>query len=122
MFVLIATNIFDWLVQGVQCFNMNLKKLHSIAAYVSSVRRLLSRTVACMREERVPYSKAEMDSQHADTFVLRRNCLVFAFIGRACDISPYYTDSNDSIKGVPINWGNCMDFTCWQRIVHCHVP
>lgn len=80
---------------------MNLKKLHSIAAYVSSVRRLLSRTVACMWEERITYSKAEIDS-HADTFVLGRNCLVFAFIGRACDVSPYYTDSNDSIRVFPL--------------------
>ena len=38
---------------------------------------------------------------HADTVVLGRNCVVLSFTNRECDVSPY-TDSYESIKGVPI--------------------
>ena len=41
-----------------------------------------------------------MDS-HADTIVFGKNCVVLAFAGRECDVSPY-TDTYDSIKSVPI--------------------
>jgi hypothetical protein len=74
-----------------------------ISAHVSSVRRLKSRTVARVREERTIYSRLELDS-HADTIVLGRNCIVLAHTGRECDVSPY-TDSYESIKGVSIVTG-----------------
>ena len=38
---------------------------------------------------------------HADTIVFGKNCMVLAFTGRECDVSPY-TDTYVSIKSVPI--------------------
>jgi PhoPQ-activated pathogenicity-related protein len=50
-----------------------------------------------------------MDS-HADTVVLGKNCVILAYTGRECDVSPY-TDYYDAIKGVPIVTG-ATAWTC----------
>ena len=55
------------------------------------------------KENKTTYSNLEMDS-HADTIVLGRNCTILSYSGRECDVSPY-TDSYESIKGVPIVTG-----------------
>jgi len=49
---------------------------------------------------KVHHGRIKIDS-HADTIVLGKNCVVLAFTGRECDVSPY-TDTYDSIKSVPI--------------------
>ncbi len=41
-----------------------------------------------------------MDS-HADTTVFGRNLLILNYTGRECDVMPY-TDTYESVKGVPI--------------------
>ena len=57
---------------------------------------------ATSREDqyKVHHGRIELDS-HADTIVFGKNCVVLAFTGRECDVSPY-TDTYDSIKSVPI--------------------
>ena len=62
-----------------------------------------------MRNDSVIYDKMELDS-HADTVVLGKNCVVLAFTGRECDVSPY-TETYESIKGVPIVTG-ASAWTC----------
>ena len=59
----------------------------------------------------------ELDS-HADTVVLGRNCVILAYTGRECDVSPY-TDFYDAIKGVPIVSGA----TAWtsERTGETHI-
>jgi len=49
---------------------------------------------------KVHHRRIELDS-HANTIVFVKNCVVLAFTGRECDVSPY-TDTYDSIKSVPI--------------------
>ena len=57
---------------------------------------------ATSREDQheVHHGRIELDS-HANTIVFGKNCVVLAFTGRECDVSPY-TDTYDSIKSVPI--------------------
>ena len=45
-------------------------------------------------------ARVELDS-HADTIVFGKNCVVLQYTGRECDVAPY-TDTYDSIKGVPV--------------------
>jgi hypothetical protein len=47
---------------------------------------------------------------HADTIVLGKNCVVLAYTGRECDVSPY-TESYAAIRGVPIVSG-ATAWTC----------
>ena len=65
--------------------------------------------ISRVRNKAVTHNKMEMDS-HADTVVLGKNCVVISFTGRECDVSPY-TDTYDSIKGVPIVTG-ASAWTC----------
>jgi len=51
-------------------------------------------------QDKVHHGRIELDS-HAGTIVFGKNCVVLAFTGRECDVSPY-TDTYDSIKSVPI--------------------
>jgi hypothetical protein len=69
-------------------------------AYINLSRastRNLSRVV---KSAQVVYNLVEMDS-HADTAVLGSNCVILNHTNQECDVSPY-TDSYESIKGVPI--------------------
>ena len=72
-----------------------------ISAHVLSVRQQTSsRSVANVRRDSSIHSHMELDF-HADTIILGKNCVVLAFTGRECDVSPY-TESFDAIKNVPI--------------------
>ena len=51
----------------------------------------------------------ELDS-HADTIVLGKNCVIMAYTGRECDVSPY-TEAYDAIKNVSIVSG-ATAWTC----------
>lgn len=80
-----------------------------IAAHVSSTRRCSLRNASRVTQEHTVYNHMELDS-HVDTAVLGRNCVVLAFTGRECDVSPY-NDTYQSIKGVPIVTG-ATAYTC----------
>ena len=49
------------------------------------------------------HGRVEMDS-HADTTVLGLNCMVLAYTGKECEVSPY-ADEYDAIRNVPIVTG-----------------
>ena len=55
---------------------------------------------SCGDKEVVHHGRIELDS-HAGTIVFGKNCVVFNYTGRECDVSPY-TDTYESIKSVPI--------------------
>ena len=74
-----------------------------ISAHVSSLRRHKSRIVSRVRSNSTTFGRMELDS-HADTVVLGKNCVILAYTGRECDVSPF-TDSYESINGVPIVTG-----------------
>ena len=80
-----------------------------VAAHVSSTRRSTTRNVSRVTNDHTIYNQMELDS-HADTAVLGRNCVILAFTGRECDVSPY-NDTYQSIKGVPIVTG-ATAYTC----------
>ena len=79
-------------------FNTVMRR--TMAAHLSSVRRVTTRKLSRVRNDRTVYSRSELDS-HADTVVLGGNCVILNYSGRECDVSPY-TDAYDAIKGVPI--------------------
>ena len=114
-----VTGIFEWLVRR---FSINIKQ-RRISAHVSTVRRMASRHVGRVqaKENKTTYSNLEMDS-HADTIVLGRNCAILSYSGRECDVSPY-TDSYESIKGVPIvtgatAWTSQVDGATYILVFH----
>ena len=51
-----------------------------------------------------------MDS-HADTTVLGSNCVVLAYTGKECEVSPY-ADEYDAIRNVPVVTGA----TVWTNL------
>ena len=75
----------------------------AICADVSSLRRQTSHQISRVRDDSTIYNKMELDS-HADTIVLRRNCVILQYSGRECDVSPY-SEMYATIKGVPIVTG-----------------
>ena len=69
--------------------------------FFSSVRSTSThRKVGALRKGDVVIGKLEHDS-HADTIVLGQNAVILGYTGRECEVSPY-TDTYESIKGVPI--------------------
>ena len=50
-----------------------------------------------------------MDS-HADTTVLGSNCVVLAYTGKECEVSPY-ADEYDAIRNIPV----VMGATVWTN-------
>ena len=59
-------------------------------------------SLPCTRQQPV-HGRVELDSD-ADTTVLGSNCMVLAYIGKECEVSPY-TDEYDAIRNVPIVTG-----------------
>ena len=71
------------------------------------------------RQESLPHThqqsihgRVEMDS-HANTTVLGLNCVVLAYTGKECEVSPY-ADKYDAIRNVPVVtwatvWTNSQD-------------
>ena len=95
----VVSSIFEWLVRAFSEF-----VVRKVSAHVSSTRRTRSvNNVARNADTPTVYGNLELDS-HADTVVLGKNCVILAYTGRECDVSPY-TDYYDAIKGVPIVTG-----------------
>ena len=60
-----------------------------------------------------------MDS-HADTTVLGSNCVVLAYTGKECEVSPY-ADEYDAIRNVPVVTGATVwAFSCWRDLKRGH--
>ena len=55
------------------------------------------------------HGRVELDS-HADTTVLGSNCVVLAYTGKECEVSPY-ADEYDAIRNIPI----VMGATVWTN-------
>ena len=86
--------------------NVNLNKMES------SIRRV--RTSAArshVRRSEGTRGRMELDS-HANTIVAGANCVVLAYTGRECDVSPY-DDKYEPVSGVPI----VNAATAWQSPV-----
>ena len=71
-----------------------------ICAHESSARRPAPRSISRVQRDSSTYTRMQLDS-HADTVVLGRNCVILAYTGRECDVSPY-SDTYEAIQGVPI--------------------
>ena len=57
-----------------------------------------------VKYENVVYGQTELES-HSDTIVLENNSIILGYNNRECEVPPY-TDSNESIKRVPIVQGD----------------
>lgn len=74
-----------------------------LSAHISSIRRACAHKISHTRRDGTTYNRMELDS-HADTVVLGNNCIIIAYTGQECDVSPY-TESYNAIEGVPIVTG-----------------
>ena len=61
------------------------------------------------------HGRVELDS-HANTTVLGSNCMVLAYTGKECEVSPY-ADEYDAIRNVPVVTGSTV-WTITTRMVH----
>ena len=76
-------------------------KVVTLKKMESSIRRV--RTSAARTHKKGAegtHGRMELDS-HADTTVAGANCVVLAYTGRECDVSPY-DDKYEPVSGVPI--------------------
>ena len=82
---------------------------HNIHRVVSGVRNKSRRESLPRTCQQSVHGRVEMDS-HADTTVLGSNCVVLAYTGKECEVSPY-TDEYDAIRNVP----NVVGATVWTN-------
>ena len=85
---------------------------HNIHRVVLGVRNKSRRESLPRTCQQSVHGRVEMDS-HADTTVLGSNCVVLAYTGKECEVSPY-TDEYDAIRKVPVVtgatvWTNSQD-------------
>ena len=84
------------------CVRSEFKTI-GVAKFSTSERRIIA-VVGSNRSRHsrneIFTARVELDS-HADTIVFGKNCVVLQYTGRECDVAPY-TDTYDSIKGVPV--------------------
>ena len=82
---------------------------------VSGVRNKSRRESIPRTHQQSVHGRVEMDS-HASTTVLGSNCVVLAYTGKECEVSPY-ADEYDAIRNVPV----VMGATVWTNS-HDAVP
>ena len=83
-----------------------------MAAYGTTERRTLPqhRNLSSLRNTQPHHARCELDS-HADTCALGSNFIPLYFTGRACDVTPYNSDSYEPERDVPIVSG-ATAYTC----------
>ena len=95
-------------VKNIGVLTCNSSKI-TVKAMKSSVRRIKASIArAHTRRTEGTFGRMELDS-HADTIVAGANCVVLAYTGRECDVSPY-DDKYEPVSGVPI----VNATTAWQ--------
>ena len=85
------------------------RNIHRI---VSGVQNKSRRETLPRTHQQSVHGRVEMDS-HADTTVLGSNCVVLAYTGKECEVSPY-ADEYDTIRNIPVVtgvtvWTNSQD-------------
>ena len=83
------------------------RNIHRI---VLGVRNKSRRETLPHTHQQSVHGRVEMDS-HADTTVLGSNCVVLAYTGKECEVSPY-ADEYDAIRNVPVVTG----VTVWTTL------
>ena len=95
-------------VKNIGVLTCNSSKI-TVKTMKSSVRRIKASIArAHTRRTEGTFGRMELDS-HADTIVAGANCVVLAYTGRECDVSPY-DDKYEPVSGVPI----VNAATAWQ--------
>ena len=83
-----------------------------MAAYGTTERRTLPhhRNLSSLQNTQQHHARCELDS-HADTCALGSNFIPLYFTGRACNVTPYNSDSYETERDVPIVSG-ATAYTC----------
>ena len=83
-----------------------LCNIHRIVSGIQNKSR--REPLPCTHQQSV-HGRVEMDF-HADTTVLGSNCVVLAYTGKECEVSPY-ADEYDAIRNIPV----VMGATVWTN-------
>ena len=92
---------------------------------VSSIRKVSKNKAARSEYQHRPQSTSqchiELDT-HADTTILGSNCIVLAYTGKECEVSPYSSEYK-AVPNVPVVtgatvWTNPMDGTTYLLVFH----